>query len=94
MADAALTWSTTDPGIAVVSPAGLVTGIGEGQVLVVASVGAVRDSLLLAIVADVSTQVAMVRVSPEDATLQPGESLQFTSLTSWSRPTLKIGEGE
>ncbi len=79
VADALVRWSVSDEEI------GTVHGLSEGQVKIAArGDDVVSDSVLVSIVDD-SDQVAVVRVSPSSAQLQPGETLQLTAQSSNAR---------
>lgn len=75
-----LTWFSSDPAVASVSPGGVISGRSVGQVVIVAAAGtAMRDSVLVGVVADPAAQVATVVVTPASGSLGVGDSLALTA---------------
>ncbi|MDA0336059.1 MAG: DM13 domain-containing protein [bacterium] len=84
VADIDFTWTSSNPAVAGISEAGVLSGLGEGQAYVFASTAdVVSDSILVGVVADAENQVAATRagafVGRDDnhenrgtALLQPG----------------------
>jgi glucose/arabinose dehydrogenase len=75
-------WSSTDPGVVLVSPAGLATAVAPGSVEVRATVDGVIGSLELAAVAPppaTPSPVASVTVTAPAATVLVGNRLQLTA---------------
>ena len=69
-------WATSDPALATISPSGLVTGIGVGPVLIIASSESVSDSVTL----DVEFEaVASVAVDPADISIGAGLAVQLSA---------------
>ncbi|MDE0394689.1 MAG: Ig-like domain-containing protein [Gammaproteobacteria bacterium] len=64
VADAAVTWASSDPGVATVAPNGLVTAMGNGSATVTAAAGPVSDSVTVI----VQQVPASVEVSPSELT--------------------------
>jgi uncharacterized protein YjdB len=76
MNGAPISWSVSDPAVASVSAAGVVTGIAPGVVTVTASSGSVTGT------ASISVQlapVASVVVTPSSATINQGRTVQLTA---------------
>lgn len=73
---AAVTWSSTSPAIATVTPAGVVTALATGQTTLVASAGGRQGQRLLTVVPPV---VAHLLITPETARLVRGASLPLVT---------------
>lgn len=78
--DVTFTWLSSDPAVAEISEAGVLSGRSTGQVIVLASAaGVVSDSILIGVVANTQTQVATVRITPGAQALTPGDAISFTA---------------
>ncbi|HEX7050968.1 MAG TPA: Ig-like domain-containing protein [Longimicrobiales bacterium] len=75
MTDAAVTWSSLDAGVATVSGTGLATAAAEGAARIVAAAGETADTAVLT----VEQMPAALEVSPDSATLVPGDTLRLTA---------------
>ena len=82
--DVAISWSSSSPEIVAVHADGILDALAEGQTSIVASVAhSDADSILatatvlITVVADPTTQLALVRVAPEMADLAVGDTLAF-----------------
>ena len=73
MTGVAVTWTSSNAGIATVNAAGLVTAAGNGAATISAAVGSASGSASVTVV----QRVQAVDVSPEADTLVTGESLQM-----------------
>lgn len=62
MTDVELTWSSEDETVATVDGAGLVTGVGEGETLVVATAGEVGDTVVVMVKRPIPAEI---EISPE-----------------------------
>jgi uncharacterized protein YjdB/alpha-tubulin suppressor-like RCC1 family protein len=71
-----VTWSSSDPAIATVSPTGLVTGLAPGPVTITAVCDQVKGTATLAVV---PAPVAAVHLNPNVRSLTVGESLKLTA---------------
>lgn len=69
-------WSSRAPGVAAVSSTGLVTGLGAGTAVVVATADGVSAEATIVVRA---AAVAAVRLTPDRGTLAPGGTLQLTA---------------
>ncbi|WP_263352211.1 Ig-like domain-containing protein [Acidicapsa acidisoli] len=77
----AVTWKTSDPGIAAVSSAGLAASISMGKVSITASAGSVSGSSQLTVTA--ATLVA-ISLNPSGITVPAGITAQFTAQGTYS----------
>jgi hypothetical protein len=75
------TWATTPPGVATVSPNGVVTGATPGQATVVASVSGTRGQMSLAVVPvpGPNAPMADLLVTPFNAVVTKGGTLQLVA---------------
>ncbi len=73
--DAAVTWTTSDPAVAAVDAAGLVTAVGDGSAAVTATSGEASGSAQVT----VAQEAASVVVSPASATLVPGDTIRLSA---------------
>lgn len=74
--DRALTWTSTNAGIAVVSASGLVTAIASGSARIVASLDGKADTVSISVIA---VPVGSVTVQPGSVSLGVGESTTLTA---------------
>ena len=74
----AVTWSTSNSGVATVSANGLVTAIAVGAATITALSGGVSGGANVTVVASAPT-VAAVSVSPASSTIYPGRTEQFSA---------------
>ncbi len=74
--DRALTWTSTNAGVAVVSTSGVVTGIAPGSARIVAALDGKADTAGISVVA---VPVGSVTVQPGAATLAVGQSTTLTA---------------
>lgn len=72
-----VTWLSGAPSLATVSQGGLVTAVGEGLALIIATCEGQRATVNLAVVQPVVTSVS---VSPASVALNPDSSRQFTAV--------------
>ena len=77
ISDRPVTWRTDDSGIAIVSSSGLVTAMAEGTTQITAT-GAGLSAVTRLTVTPVA--VASVRISPDQRTIRPGETVQLTAV--------------
>ena len=75
MADATVTWATSEPSVATVDGSGLVTAAGNGSAIVTATSGAVSGSATVT----VAQAVAEVVVNPTADTLYVGDTLRLAA---------------
>ncbi len=73
-----ITWSTSNSGMATVSPAGAVTGVAAGSVTITASCAGQSGTAAVTVTAS-APQVASVTVSPTPATVAVGQTVQLTA---------------
>ncbi len=73
--EANVVWSVSDESIASVDSEGTVTGIKAGKTDVIASVGDIYETARLIVNDDL--KVERIELSPDDATLDVGETVQF-----------------
>jgi uncharacterized protein YjdB len=78
LADRAVTWASADTGRARVSSSGLVTALGQGEVVITATSEGVSGSATVT-VAGSAGAVATVTVSPAVATVTTGDTLQLAA---------------
>ena len=76
IAGPAITWSSSDDNVALVSPSGLVTATGNGSADIIAAGGAVSDTAAI----EVFQSVISVEVSPTILNLAVGESAPMTAV--------------
>ena len=81
-----VTWTSSAPGVAAVSSAGVVTGMAEGDAQVVARSGAAADTAMVT----VADAVARVELAPDTATLRIGQSVQMR-LTAYAAGGAVLG---
>jgi hypothetical protein len=72
----AVQWESLDPGVATVTPQGVVTARGEGDARMVGRAG---PELADTVVVQVRPEPASIRVQPESPTIPVGGSVQFTA---------------
>ena len=75
IADAMLTWSSSDTAVAVVDSTGLVRAVWDGAATITAAVDSVADSTIVA----VAREVAVVMLEPVEGELAPGDSVQLAA---------------
>ena len=73
ISDATVTWASGDAAVVIVDTAGLVTAVGPGETTVTGTTGDASASSRLT----VDQVVQSITVSPDDETIETGESLQF-----------------
>lgn len=76
VSDRVVTWRSADPGIAIVSTTGVVTGVAPGSARISAASEGTSDT---AVVTVVRPAIANVTVQPESASLRAGASSSFTA---------------
>jgi len=74
-------WSSSAPGVATITPGGLVTGVKTGQSSLSATLGSVTGSAALAVTAPVLVSIA---VTPGNASIAVGTKQQFTATGTYS----------
>jgi uncharacterized protein YjdB len=74
--DVTIEWSSSDPGIATVSPAGAVTGVSAGVVTITARVGVLQQQATVTVR---SPTLASVRITPRPSTLEEGSTVQLAA---------------
>jgi uncharacterized protein YjdB len=74
LADRLVVWTTGAPGLATVSPAGVVTGAGPGTAIIFASIDGVLGSVTVTVR---PIPVSSVIVTPSSATVSTGQSVSF-----------------
>jgi hypothetical protein len=84
--EAEVTWAVADTSVASIDENGLLKALKAGETLVIASSGALADTVLVYVVAAEEppvedTAVATVEIFPEDAETVLGETLQFGAET-------------
>jgi uncharacterized protein YjdB len=72
-----VTWSSSNQDVATVSETGLVSGLSDGPVSIIASAGGKSGSAAVT----VRTPVATIDVVPETAEITQSETLQFEAIT-------------
>ncbi len=72
---AAVTWASSDPGVAAVDSAGLVTAVGDGSAAVTATSGEASGSAQVTVAQEAISLV----VSPASATLEPGDTVRLSA---------------
>jgi uncharacterized protein YjdB len=84
IADAAVTWSTSNPAVATVDPTGLVTALSKGAVNVFASFQDKSGSAFLNVLEESAPPPAVnsVVVSPAEAEINVGSTRQYTALVT------------
>ncbi|HTI64210.1 MAG TPA: Ig-like domain-containing protein, partial [Gemmatimonadaceae bacterium] len=78
VSDASIVWSVKDPGIATVSPIGVVTGVGLGNTQIAASASGKSG---IAVITVLKTPVASVAVRPTHVDIAAGTRTQLTAIT-------------
>jgi uncharacterized protein YjdB len=78
VSDASIVWSVKDPGIASVSPIGVVTGVGLGNTQIAASASGKSG---IAVITVLKTPVASVAVRPTHVDVAAGTRTQLTAIT-------------
>lgn len=78
VSDAPVVWSVKDPGIASVSPVGVVTGLALGNTQIAASANGKSG---IAVITVLKTPVASVAVRPTHADVMAGTRTQLTAIT-------------
>ncbi len=82
-------WTSRDPGFVTVSPKGVVTGVVVGAAYVVDSVGAIKDSTNVSVVATQAmvNMVAPTSFSPALMTISRGQSVTWSNSDNQSHTT-------
>ena len=75
-ADRPVSWRSSDPGVATVSQAGLVTAVGPGRVTITAAIDGVTAATTLEVAPDA---VASIAVGPAPAALEPGQTARLNA---------------
>jgi uncharacterized protein YjdB len=78
-----VTWSTSSPAVATVSPAGVVTGVAQGSATVSAAQGAASGSTTVTVT---PAALASIQVTPANLTKKNGKQ-QFTASGTYSDGT-------
>lgn len=76
MSGAPITWATSDPAVATVDSAGVVTGMTPGTVTITASAGTVNGTASITVSL---APVARVVLAPASSTIRTGQSVQLTA---------------
>ena len=76
--DRSISWGVDLPGVAEISPAGIATALGNGVATIHASAEDVQGTATLS----VAQRVVQIAVSPEDATLLPGDTITFSAVAT------------
>jgi uncharacterized protein YjdB len=84
-ATASVIWNSSAPGVAIVSPGGLTTGVAVGTAAISASLGAVTGSALLSVSAAVPVSIAL---APSASDLMVAESEQLVATATFSDGTV------
>ena len=84
--DAEFTWSSSDEMIATVDTDGLATGVGAGEAMITATADSISGAATLKVIEPPPPDpvVAMVTVSPTEATIEEGETQQFAAMATTS----------
>ena len=77
--DVEFVWTSSDEMVATVSTTGLARGVGAGTVTITATADSVSDTSTL-VVTEPPPVVATVTVSPSEASIEEGQSLQFSAV--------------
>ena len=75
-----VTWSSSNPSIALVSSAGLVTAVGPGPATITATAEGKSGTATVTVPAPPAAPVASVSVTPASQTLKVGEAVQLTAV--------------
>ena len=86
-----VSWATSDPSIATVTPAGVVTGVSAGDASVRATADGNTSTVSVTVSPVPEVPVALVTVSPAPAALREGATLQLTAVTTDSAGTVLSG---
>jgi uncharacterized protein YjdB len=76
----AVTWSSSDDGIAIVSSAGRVTGVAPGEVTITASAGGQSATATITVDEAPPAPVASIELTPATATVQIGSTVQLAAV--------------
>lgn len=71
-----MTWSSSNPLVAIVSQSGVVTGLLPGTATITASTGGMSGTSIITVTAG---PVASIRISPDTATIRVGAAVTFTA---------------
>jgi len=77
-------WSSSNPGIATVDGAGVVTAVAAGSAELTATLAGVSGKLTLAVLGTDGAELTALHVSPETATVDPGGILQLLAEGTFS----------
>lgn len=91
---AAFTWSADRLAVATVTNGGLVQAMGEGETPIRARAGSIEGSIVVRIVEAPPGPVASVEISPPNATINEGDSTQFTAIARDASGKVITGRGE
>jgi uncharacterized protein YjdB len=75
LTDYPVTWTTSDPEVARITPAGRVTAVGSGSTTITVAADGVRASANIVVL----IPVAVVEITPDSPSLPAGTSLQLTA---------------
>jgi len=78
---ASVTWSSSAPGVATVTPTGLSRGVAQGSTTIQAAAGAISGSTLLTVTAPALVSIA---VTPANPAIPVGSTQQFTATGTYS----------
>jgi hypothetical protein len=81
----AVTWNSSDAGVAIISPNGLATGIADGSTDITASLSAYTSDIITLTVISSVTTLSAIAISPSaPAALNAGDTLQFSATGTYS----------
>ena len=84
--DAEFTWSSSDEMVATVDSDGLATGVGAGEVMIIATADSVSGSATLTVTEPPPSEpvISTVTVTPTEATIEEGKMQQFEAVATTS----------
>ncbi|HWA58167.1 MAG TPA: Ig-like domain-containing protein [Gemmatimonadales bacterium] len=85
-----VSWRSSDPKVVIVSPDGVIRGVGPGQARISAGIGAGLASVDLRVS---PATVAAIRIEPQSASVRVGEALLLRASVQGSRGTTLPGVG-
>jgi hypothetical protein len=81
----AVTWNSSDTGVAIISPNGLATGVADGSTDITASLSAYTSDIISLTVISSATTLSAIAISPSaPAALNAGDTLQFSATGTYS----------